>query len=118
MLHHARKAGTLLTATALAGQLRQAEGKELYDRQIRALKEVEDGKKRRDSYLDALARRIEEGMVGEELGGAMGLASGTVAPLASRTVDGSLRFELTPHFGIHNDDDDSSLRGLQWRTSS
>jgi hypothetical protein len=32
-------------------------------------------------------------------------------------VDDSLRFELTPHFGIHNDDD-NSLRGLQWRTSS
>lgn len=117
LLHHARKAGSLPSEAALAGQLRLDEGKEPFKKQIRALSEVEDGKKRRDAYLEALARRIEEGMVGEELGGAMGLASGSVPPLTSRTVDGLLRFELTPHFGIDEVGDDS-LRGLQWQTSS
>ena len=37
------------------------------------------------------------------LGGERGLLARSIPPLTSRTVDGALRFELSPHFGINDD---------------
>ena len=56
----------------------------------------------------ALAKRCEspKGMVG-----------GKIAPFIARTVDGGLRFELSPHFGIQSDEDDE-MGSRQWQISS
>ncbi|MES0101764.1 hypothetical protein [Mesorhizobium sp. M0019] len=79
--------------------------------------ELEAGKQRKQEYLDALVRRIDEGMVGEELAGPEGLIGSLTPPLIAREVDGSVRFELSPHFHVY-DDDDSSLGALRWQMSS
>jgi hypothetical protein len=80
--------------------------------------ELEIGRARRRDYLEALALRIKAGMVGDSLGGALGLIEKNIPPLISRVVDGSLRFELSPHFGIHDHDDDEQQGERQWQISS
>jgi hypothetical protein len=82
-----------------------------------ALEEQEKGKARRKAFLDALAQRIKAGRIGPELGSAKGLLVRNTPPLTSRTVDGAVRFELVPHFGIHDDQDDPQ-GGRQWQISS
>lgn len=75
------------------------------------------GVERRSAFLEALARRIKAGRVGGELGGDKGLAPVGIPPLISRNVAGAVRFELSPHFGIHADGDDP-LGDRVWRISS
>jgi hypothetical protein len=128
MLSWARKPGSEPSAKAVAGQAKIDAGKKPNGEEARALAEWEAGKERRAAYLDALARRIDEGMVGEELAGPEGLVGALTPPLIAREDGGQVRFELSPHFHIHDSDDhddkdnddhyDFSLRGLQWRTSS
>jgi hypothetical protein len=70
-------------------------------------------------------------MVGQELAGPEGMVGALSPPLLAREAGGQVRFELSPHFHIHDGDDrdevnddknhddyDASLRGLRWRTSS
>jgi len=42
---------------------------------------------------------------------------GVIPPLTSRIVDGAVLFELSPHFGIHDDRDDM-FGGRVWQISS
>jgi len=79
--------------------------------------EAEEGAKRRAALLDSLAKRIKAGRIGEALESPKGMVGGTIAPFMARTVDGALRFELSPHFGIHDDEDDE-MGGRQWQISS
>jgi hypothetical protein len=79
--------------------------------------EAEEGLRRRTALLDSLAKRIKAGRIGEALESPKGLVGGTIAPLTARTVDGELRFELSPHFGIHDDKDDET-GSRQWQISS
>lgn len=118
MLSWFRKPGSEPTERAKAASEKQAAGKRLSLVDTRALTEWEAGKARRLAYLDALAWRIEQGMVGEELAGPTGMVGALSPPLIVREKGGQLRFELSPHFHIHHEDDRSGLRGLQWRTSS
>lgn len=80
--------------------------------------EQQAGRARLAAYLDVLAKRIQAGMVGDSLGGALGLLERSIPPLTSRTVDGMVRFELSPHFSIHGHDDDEHLGERQWQISS
>jgi hypothetical protein len=82
-----------------------------------AKREAEEGARRREAFVAALERRIKAGRIGDIVGGDKGLLPGRMAPLTTRTVDGALRFELSPHFGIHDDADDV-LGGRQWQISS
>jgi hypothetical protein len=75
------------------------------------------GAQRRAAFLDAIARRVRAGRISNPLGTERGLLSKSLAPLTSRVVDGTVRFELSPHFGIHDDEDDP-LGGRSWQTSS
>jgi hypothetical protein len=119
MLHWTRKPGSEPSATALTALDKRAKNKRLFGTEEEALAEVEAGKARKQAYLDALARRIEAGMVGEELAGPTGIVGGLTPPLISREVGGSVRFELSPHFHIHDDDDDDGESGgPRWQTSS
>jgi hypothetical protein len=82
-----------------------------------AVEEQRRGAERRTAFLDALARRIQTGRVGPAIGSEKGLLAKSLAPLTSRVVDGALRFELSPHFSIRDDEDDE-LGGRTWQISS
>ena len=47
----------------------------------------------------------------------IGLLGHRVPPLTTRVVDDTVRFELTPHLGIHDDAEDE-MGGRQWQISS
>jgi len=83
----------------------------------RAAEEYTRGTARRTAFLEALAGRIRTGRIGDTLGGEHGLLAKSIRPLTPRTIDGSLRFELSPHFGIRDDEDDVH-GGRAWQISS
>lgn len=67
--------------------------------------EARAGEARRAAFLNALAARIAAGRVGGSVaGGAAGLLETSIAPVTSRTVDGTVRFEISPHVGIRSDE--------------
>jgi hypothetical protein len=99
----ARKPGTM----PLMGNTRKGEKEE-----------ARAGIARRAEFLDALAARIAAGRVGDRVaGGAAGLLQTSMAPVTAHTVDGTVRFELSPHIGIHSDEDDE-MGERPWSTSS
>jgi len=116
MLYWTRKPGSEPSAVAVTAVAKRDKGRKLFGTEEDALDEVKRGEARKQAYLDALARRIAEGMVGEELAGPAGLVGSLTPPLIAREVDASVRFELAPHFHIH--DEDASMGGLRWQTSS
>lgn len=80
--------------------------------------EARAGIARRDAFLDALAARIAAGRIGDGvMGGAAGLLQTSMTPLAARAVDGTVRFELSPHVGIHSDEDEE-MGERPWAISS
>lgn len=81
------------------------------------IEERKAGERRRDAYLDHLAQRIAAGMIGETLGGPAGLVAASVPDLTSRSVDGVLRFELSPHLSIHHTHDGEAGGGRTWHLS-
>jgi hypothetical protein len=102
--------GEVLASTRKPGSEPVGEGEAAVDEQQR-------GVQRRTAFLDDLARRISAGRIAPPIGSAKGLLAKTLAPLTSRVVDGAIRFELAPHFGIH-DDKDEELGGRSWQISS
>jgi hypothetical protein len=80
--------------------------------------EVEAGRVRREAFLNALAARIAAGRIGDSIaGGAAGLLKKSIAPITSNVVDGSVRFGLSPHIGIHSDEDEE-MGERPWTISS
>ncbi|MER9598628.1 serine protease [Mesorhizobium sp. M0244] len=79
--------------------------------------ELEEGRERRAACLSALARRIAAGRINNPIGGEAGLLEKSIAPLGSRVVDGTVRFHLAPHIGLHDDRDDE-MGDVQWQISS
>lgn len=75
------------------------------------------GAARKTDFLRALARRIKYGRIGPQLGGEKGLLAKSIAPLTSSAVDGTVRFELSPHLGLHDESDDVD-GGRSWQISS
>jgi hypothetical protein len=100
MLSWARKPGSQLTGGGTA-----------------AAKEQAVGVARRSAFLDALARQIKAGRIGSAMGSEKGLLPKSVTPLTQRIVDGTVRFELSPHLGVHDDQDDAQ-GGRSWQISS
>ncbi|MFG1420299.1 gluzincin family metallopeptidase [Roseixanthobacter liquoris] len=84
----------------------------------RALAEAQEGAARRARYLDDLAASIGGGKVGAEVGGAAGLIAEAVPLFAARTVDGTLRFELTPHVSAGHNHNAEATGGRPWQMSS
>jgi hypothetical protein len=60
---------------------------------------------------------VKAGRIGNALGSAKGLLGTKIPPFVSREVDGALRFELSPHFAIHDDSKDD-MGDRQWQISS
>jgi hypothetical protein len=79
--------------------------------------ERQSGLKRLAEFKKSVADRAKAGRVGSVAGGAKGLLATKIPPLISREVDGALRFELSPHFAIHDDADDD-MGERQWQISS
>lgn len=80
--------------------------------------EMNAGRARHEAFLDALAARIAAGRIGDTIaGGAVGLLRKSIAPMTSRMVDGTIRFELSPHIGICSDKDEE-MGERQWSISS
>jgi hypothetical protein len=84
---------------------------------MRATEEQVKGAARKAAFLEALAARVKYGRIGPQIGGEKGLLLNSVPPLTSRVIDGTVRFELTPHFGI-DDDSDELQGGRRWQISS
>jgi hypothetical protein len=63
--------------------------------------EQAEGKRRRDELLRTLAQRIEAGMIGESIGGELGLVERAMPPFTAERVDGTVRFGLSPHFSLN-----------------
>jgi hypothetical protein len=83
----------------------------------KAAEDQANGAARRKAFLEALARRVNSGRIGAAIGGEKGLLAKSIQPFTSRMVDGAVRFELSPHFGIH-DDKDEVHGGRAWQISS
>lgn len=82
-----------------------------------ATAEREAGAARRAAFLESVARQIRTGRIGAAIGGERGLLARSIAPLTSRTTDGTVRFELSPHFRIQ-DEEDEPIGGRAWQISS
>jgi hypothetical protein len=80
-------------------------------------KEQAAGAERRAAFLEALARRVKSGRIGTAIGGERGLLAKSIPPLTAHASNGAVRFELSPHFGIHDDREDSG-GGRTWQISS
>ena len=100
LLAWTRKPGSQPTGTSAAAKEEQARGAS-----------------RRAAFMDALARRIRAGRIGTTIESERGLLLKSIPPLTSRTVNGAVRFELSPHFGI-TDDEDEVQGGRPWQISS
>ncbi|QOZ51551.1 serine protease [Bradyrhizobium sp. CCBAU 53338] len=79
--------------------------------------ERELGLKRLAEFKKSVADRVKAGRIGSVPGGAKGLLATKTPPFISRETDGALRFELSPHFGIHDDAEDD-MGERQWQISS
>ncbi|MFB6418585.1 hypothetical protein [Bradyrhizobium tunisiense] len=83
-----------------------------------ATAEREMGLARLEAFKKSVADRAKAGRIGNSVpGGAKGLLGTKIPPLIAREVDGALRFELTPHFCIHDDSEDD-MGERQWQISS
>lgn len=79
--------------------------------------ERELGLERLADFKKSILDRVKAGRIGNVPGGAKGLLGTKIPPLISREVDGAFRFEISPHFAIHDDADDD-MGERQWQISS
>ena len=100
LIHWARKPGSVGVGTSKAAQAEQVEGM-----------------RRRKELLDTLAARIAAGMIGESIGGELGLLERATPPFTVQHVDGTLRFGLAPHFSLNDDADHDGTGDRQWQIS-
>ena len=82
-----------------------------------AVAEQAAGAKRRAELLETIAARVESGMIGEAIGGELGLIERASPPFGTRKVDGTIRFELAPHFSIRGDAENDNTGDRQWQIS-
>lgn len=84
--------------------------------------ELEAGRARRKRMLDGLATRIARGHIGltsaHETSQLMGMIASRVPPLTAESHEGTMRFMLSPHLHISDDDYNEDAGGRQWQISS
>ena len=100
LIHWARKPGSASVGSTPAAAAEQA-----------------DGVARRSELLDTLAARIASGSIGETIGGELGLLARATPPFGFQRVDGTIRFQLAPHFSIRGDDELDDTGDRQWQIS-
>jgi hypothetical protein len=82
-----------------------------------AVAEQAEGARRRTELLDTIAARIAAGMIGETVGGELGLLERASPPFGVQRVDGTIRFALSPHFSIRGDVEHYDMGDRQWQIS-
>ena len=82
-----------------------------------AVAEQAAGAKRRAELLETIAARVESGMIGKTIAGELGLIERASPPFGTRKVDGTIRFELSPHFSIRGDAENDNTGDRQWQIS-
>ena len=82
-----------------------------------AIAEQVEGAKRREELLNTIAARIEAGMIGETVGGELGLLARASPPFGVQKVDGTINFTRAPHFSIQGDAEDLNIGDRQWQIS-
>jgi hypothetical protein len=100
LIHWARRPGSVSVGDSKAAQTDQA-----------------DGVRRRKELLDTIAARIAAGMIGETIGGELGLLERASPPFTVQRVDGEVRFGLAPHFSLRGDADHDDTGDRQWQIS-
>ena len=78
--------------------------------------ETAEGMRRRTELLDTIAVRVAAGMIGETIGGELGLLERASPPFGVEEIDGTIRFTRAPHFSIDDKADDDT-GGRQWQIS-
>ena len=76
------------------------------------------GLNRRTALLADLERRIGAGQVGATLGSSKGMLGSFMPSLTVRRRGGALRFELSPHLNLSDEDDAGREGGRRWEVSS
>jgi hypothetical protein len=99
-IHWARKPGSADVGTSEAAVAEQAVGA-----------------RRREELLDAIAARVAAGMIGETVGGELGLLERASPPFGVQRIDGTIRFSLAPHFSIRGDAEYDDMGDRQWQIS-
>ena len=82
-----------------------------------AIAERDVGTKRKKEMLDTIAARVAAGMIGEAVGGEIGLVERAIPPFGVQRVDGTIRFSLSPHFSIRGDHEHDETGDRQWQIS-
>lgn len=99
-IHWSRKPGSTSVGTSESAAAEQAAGV-----------------KRRAELLDTIAARVAAGTIGETIGGELGLLERASPPFGFQRVDGTIRFQLAPHFSIGDDVADDHTGDRQWQIS-
>jgi hypothetical protein len=100
LIHRVRKPGSARVGDSKAAQDEQAKGAG-----------------RRTALLDTIAARVAAGMIGETVGGELGLLESASPPFSVEEVNGTIRFTRAPHFSISGDAHDDDTGGRQWQIS-
>jgi hypothetical protein len=100
LIHWARKPGTADVGDSKTARAERAEGIS-----------------RRKELLDTVAARNAAGMIGETIGGELGLLERASPPFTVQHVDGTVRFGLAPHFSLAGDTPHDDTGDRQWQIS-
>jgi hypothetical protein len=82
-----------------------------------AQEETAAGRRRRAELLDAIAARVAAGMIGQSVGGELGMLESATPPFNFEEIDGTVRFTRSPHFSIKDAAHDDDMGDRQWQIS-
>ncbi|WP_247408869.1 serine protease [Bradyrhizobium sp. 76] len=100
LIHWARKPGSVSVGTNAAATAEQVQGAA-----------------RRTELLETIAARVAAGAVGEAIGSEIGLVERATPPFGFQKVDGTIRFQLSPHFSLRGDVELDETGDRQWQIS-
>lgn len=80
--------------------------------------ELKLGQRRRQEFLQTVARLIQAGDIGAAIGSGQGLLGSRIPPIGLREENGKLRFQMSPHMSLSGDDQELFQGGKKWEISS
>lgn len=100
LIHWARKPGSVGVGTNAAATAEQVKGAA-----------------RRTELLETIAARVAAGAIGETIGSELGLVERATPPFGFQKIDGTIRFQLAPHFSLRGDVELDETGDRQWQIS-
>lgn len=76
------------------------------------------GKIRVTEFLNALSKKIQAGQIGAVLGSSKGMVDSLVPPIIVSKKDGILKFELSPHLSLNEEEHEHNKKAKPWQLSS